>query len=40
MAPGVPAEVRTKIDALAAEIVAGRLAVPTEWSGEEFATPA
>ena len=40
MAPDVPAEVRTKIEALAAEIVAGRLAVPTEWSGEELANPA
>jgi basic membrane protein A len=39
MASGVPVEVRTKIEALAAEIVAGRLTVPTEWSGEEFANP-
>jgi basic membrane protein A len=40
MAASVPAEVRTKIDALSAEIVAGRLTVPTEFSGEEFTTPA
>ena len=40
MAPSVPADVRAKIEALSAEIVAGKLTVATEWSGEEFATPA
>ncbi|MBK5957640.1 BMP family ABC transporter substrate-binding protein [Rhodoplanes elegans] len=40
MAPRVPEEVRARIAAIAAEIVAGRLAVPHEWSGEEFPTPA
>ncbi|MFD2182812.1 BMP family protein [Rhodoplanes azumiensis] len=40
MAPRVPEDVRTRIAAIAAEIVAGRLAVPHDWRGEEFPTPA
>jgi basic membrane protein A and related proteins len=35
----VPPEVRGRIEALAGDIVAGRVAVPTEWAGEEFASP-
>ncbi|MFL9824119.1 BMP family protein [Rhodoplanes sp. SY1] len=40
MAPRVPEEIRARIAAIAAEIVAGRLAVPHAWTGEEFPTPA
>lgn len=40
MGAGVPAPVRQRIDAAAAEIAAGRLRVPVEWAGEEFPTPA
>lgn len=36
----VPAELRTKLEALAADIAAKRLEVSTEWSGEEFPNPA
>lgn len=40
MAPTVPAEARTKIGAVAAEIAAGRFRVATDWQGEEFPNPA
>lgn len=40
MAVGVPHAVQARIAALAADIVAGKLVVPVEWKGEEFATPA
>jgi basic membrane protein A len=40
MAPRVPADVRDKIAALAADITAGRLAVSHDWTGDEFPTPA
>jgi basic membrane protein A len=35
----VPAAVRELIAGLSADIIGGRLTVPTEWSGEEFANP-
>jgi basic membrane protein A len=40
IAPSVPADTRTRIEAMAAEIVAGRFHVPAEWQGEEFPNPA
>lgn len=40
MAPRVPEAVRARITEIAADIVAGRVKVPHEWTGEEFATPA
>ncbi|RAI41821.1 BMP family protein [Rhodoplanes roseus] len=40
MAPRVPEAVRARIAAIAADIVAGRLTVPHDWSGTEFPTPA
>lgn len=40
LAPSVPADVRAKLDAMAADIVAGRFKVPAEWQGEEFPNPA
>jgi basic membrane protein A len=40
IAADVPAEIKAKIDLLAADIVARRVDVSTEWSGEEFANPA
>jgi basic membrane protein A and related proteins len=39
MAPRVPEPVRTRIAAIAADIVAGRLKIPHDWTGEEFPTP-
>ncbi|MFT8243924.1 BMP family protein [Roseomonas sp. BN140053] len=36
LAPQVPPAIRARLDAVAAEIVAKRLEVPTEWSGKEF----
>ncbi|RYE84914.1 MAG: hypothetical protein EOP19_10515 [Hyphomicrobiales bacterium] len=38
--PSVPADVRSKVEAMAAEIAARRFEVPTEWQGEEFQNPA
>lgn len=35
----VAPDIRARIDALAARIVAGDIRVPTEWSGPEFANP-
>ena len=35
-APHVPQDVLDEIEALAAQIVAGDLEVPTEYTGEEF----
>lgn len=40
MAPRVPEAVRARIAEMSADIVAGRLTVPHEWTGEEFRTPA
>lgn len=40
VADSVPADVRARLSNLAAEIVAHKVAVPTDWTGEEFATPA
>lgn len=40
VAPSVPGDVRQRIESLAADVVAGRVTVPTDWSGEEFPTPA
>lgn len=40
LAPSVPADVRSKVEAMAAEIAARRFEVPTEWQGEEFQNPA
>ena len=40
MAERVPASVRSRIEALGAEIKAKRLDISTEWSGPEFANPA
>ena len=40
LAPRVPEPLRARITEIAADIVAGRLKVPHEWTGEEFATPA
>lgn len=40
VAPSVPGDVRRRVEDLAADVVAGRVAVPTRWSGEEFPTPA
>lgn len=40
MAQDVSADIRARIDALTAEIAAGRLPVRTDWTGEEFPTPA
>ena len=40
LAPDVPAEVRGRIERVAAEIAAGRLHVPITYDGPEFATPA
>ncbi|NVO16596.1 MAG: BMP family protein [Rhodoplanes sp.] len=40
MAPRVPDAVRSRIAGISADIVAGRLSVPHEWTGEEFPTPA
>ncbi len=40
MAPGVPAEIRGRIDAAGQAIVAGSLKVPVEWTGSEFEVPA
>lgn len=40
VAPSVPGDVRRRLEGLAADVVAGRIAVPTVWSGEEFPTPA
>ena len=40
IAPGVSADIRGRIEAAGQAIVAGRLKVPVEWSGEEFLTPA
>lgn len=40
LAPDVPAEVRQRIERVAAEIASGRLHVPTTYDGQEFATPA
>jgi basic membrane protein A len=40
MAPRVPEAVRSRIAELSADIVAGRVSVPHEWTGEEFPTPA
>lgn len=40
MAPRVPAEIRARIAGLTADIVAGRLSVPHDWTGAEFSTPA
>jgi basic membrane protein A and related proteins len=39
MAARVPADVRQRIAQLGDDIVAGRLRVPTEWSGDEFPNP-
>jgi basic membrane protein A len=35
----IPPDVRSLISALAADIVAGRVHVSTEWTGDEFETP-
>ena len=40
MAPGVPADIRGRIEAAGRAIVAGSLKVPVEWSGAEFEVPA
>lgn len=40
VAASVAGDVRQRIEGLAADVVAGRVTVPTEWSGEEFRTPA
>ena len=40
MAPSVPPEIRSRIEAAGQAIVAGSLKVPVEWSGPEFETPA
>lgn len=40
LAPSVPADIRAKLDTAANEIKAGKLVVPVEWTGTEFATPA
>ncbi|MBX9740104.1 MAG: BMP family protein [Beijerinckiaceae bacterium] len=40
MAQDVSADIRARIDALTAEIAAGRLPVRTDWTGDEFPTPA
>jgi basic membrane protein A len=39
MAPRVPEAVRARISETATDIVAGKMKVPHEWTGEEFATP-
>ncbi|PZN97980.1 MAG: BMP family ABC transporter substrate-binding protein [Hyphomicrobiales bacterium] len=39
MAPSVPAEIRGQIERARDAIVAGRLEVPLEWNGSEFAAP-
>lgn len=39
MGAGVTADVRSKIDALAKEIVEGRITVSTDYTGAEFASP-
>ena len=40
VAPSVAHDVGRTIEALAVDAVAGRVTAPTEWSGEEFPTPA
>ena len=40
LAADVPAEIKARLAALAQDVLDGKIAVPTQWDGEEFAAPA